>query len=70
MTLVVAKSTVTALFVVPVRATVMVSVPALSVLVAVALRVKTAESFVRMVTTTLLVPSEVLVALERRTLKT
>ena len=68
--MVVAKSTVTALFVVPVRATVMVSVPALSVLVAVALRVKTAESFVRMVTTTLLVPSEVLVALERRTLKT
>ena len=64
------KSTVTALFVVPLRATVNVSVPLVSLTVFVAtLKLRMAESFVRIVTTRLLAPRLMFVALDSRTLK-
>ena len=60
----------TALFVVPLRATVSVRVPFVSLMEFVAtLKLRMAESFVRIVTTTLLAPSVQLVTLSRRTLK-
>src|SRR6266542_1514047 len=68
-TLVVVKSTVTALFVVPVRLTVRVSVPLVSLTrLVVTLKLRMAESLVVIVTVRRLVPIEQFVGLLRRRL--